>query len=67
MRRLIINNQSSAELGIMLEPWCDREDVEAGGRVTIEGDFADDELMIDFGAENFVSVWTPPGCKLRKG
>ena len=66
MRRLVIKNASSTELGVMLEPWCDREDVEAGGQVTIVGDFADEELIIDFGDECFLSVWTPPGCTLRK-
>ncbi|CAA9386264.1 MAG: hypothetical protein AVDCRST_MAG93-9473 [uncultured Chloroflexia bacterium] len=66
MRRLVIKNASSTELGVMLEPWCDREDVAAGGQVTIEGDFSDEELVIDFGNESFLSVWTPPGCMLRK-
>ena len=66
MRRLVIRNTSDAELGVMLEPWTDREDVEAGGQVAVEGEFADDEVMIDFGNENFLSIWCPPGCKLRR-
>ena len=66
MRRLVIKNASSTELGVMLEPWCDREDVETGGQVMIEGDFAEEELVIDFHDESFLSVWTPGGCKLRK-
>ena len=66
MRRLVIRNTSDAELGVMLEPWTDREDVEAGSRAVVEGDFTDDEVIIDFGAESFLSVWCPPGCTLRK-
>jgi hypothetical protein len=66
MRRLVIRNTSDVELGVMLEPWTDRHDVEAGGQVTIEGEFEDDELIIDVGSENFLSVWCPPGCQLRK-
>ena len=66
MRRIVIRNTSSAELGVMLEPWTDREDVEAGATVNIEGDFADDEITIDFGDENFLSVWCPPGCKFSR-
>jgi hypothetical protein len=66
MRRLVIRNASTTELGVMLEPWTDREDVEAGARVVVEGEFADDEVIIDFGDESFLSVWCPPGCKLRK-
>lgn len=66
MRRLVIRNASDAELGVMLEPWTDREDVQAGGQVTLEGEFADDEVIIDFGNENFLSVWCPPGCRLQR-
>jgi len=63
---MVIKNTSRDELGVMLEPWCDREDLAVGEQVTIEGYFADDELVIDFGNESFLSIWTPPGCKLRK-
>ncbi len=66
MRRVVIRNTSSAELGVMLEPWTDREDVEAGGQLTVEGDFSDDEIIIDFGDDSFLSIWCPPGCKLRR-
>lgn len=66
MRRLIIRNTSDTDLGVMLEPWTDREDVEPGGQVTLEGEFGDDELVLDFGGDSFISIWSPPGCKLRK-
>lgn len=66
MRRLVIRNTSDAELGVVLEPWTDREDVEAGGQVTLKGEFADNELVIDFGNENFLSIWCPAGSTFRK-
>jgi ribosomal protein L14E/L6E/L27E len=49
------------ELGIMLEPWTDREDIKPGTVIVIEGRFSDEELTIDIGDENFVSIWSPPG------
>ncbi len=66
MQRLLIRNTSQAELGVMLEPWTDREDIAPGGQVILEGDFSADDLGIDFGDENFLSLWCPAGCKLRK-
>ncbi|MDQ3079536.1 MAG: hypothetical protein M3R03_06005 [Pseudomonadota bacterium] len=66
MRRIVIRKTSSADLGVMLEPWTDREDVEVGATVNIEGDFADGEITVDFGDENFLSVWCPPGCKFSR-
>lgn len=66
MQRIVIRNTSNSELEVMLEPWTDREDVQAGAQVTVEGEFSDDELIIDFGDENFLSIWCPPGCVLRK-
>ncbi|TFZ57597.1 MULTISPECIES: hypothetical protein [Methylobacteriaceae] len=61
MRRLVIRNVSSVELGLMLEPWTDREDLKPGGEITIEGNFSDDdELILDFCDKNFISIWTPP-------
>lgn len=66
MRRVVIRNTSRAELGVMLEPWTDRENVKPGGSVAVEGDFSDDEITIDHGEDNFLSIWCPPGCKLRK-
>jgi hypothetical protein len=65
MRRFFIRNTSGTELGVMLEPWTDREDVEVGGRVLIEGEFAD-KVIVEFGEESFLSVLCPPGCTLRK-
>jgi len=57
---------SELELGVMLEPWTDREDIEAGGHVVVEGDFGNDEITIDFGDDSFLSIWCPAGSKLRK-
>lgn len=66
MKRIVIRNTSTAELGIMLEPWTDRENIEPGGTVALEGNFDDEEVTIDFGDESFLSIWCPPGCKLIK-
>ena len=57
---------SNAELGVMLEPWTDREHVEVAGRLTVKGEFSDDEIIIDFGDDRFLSIWCPPDCKLRR-
>jgi hypothetical protein len=61
VRRITIKNKSSVELGIMLEPWTDREDIKPGGAVVVEGEFSDEELTIDFGDDAFISIWCPPG------
>ena len=66
MQRIVIRNTSREELGVMLEPWTDREDVEAGASINIVGDFADGEITIDFGDEHFLSIWCPPGSKLSR-
>lgn len=65
MRKLTIRNLTGMELGLMLEPSTEREDAEAGASIVIEGSFVDDELIIDIGDENFVSVWSPPGATVR--
>lgn len=59
--RIVIRNKSSSELGVMLEPWTDREDVPAGMQVVINGEFSDNEILIDVSDDNFVSIWSPPG------
>ena len=66
MRRVIIRNKSGAELGVMLEPSTDREDIEADGQLIVEGDLSDNGLIIDFGDDSFLSIWCPPGCTLRR-
>jgi hypothetical protein len=65
MKRLIIRNKSGMELGVMLEPSTEREDVDSGHALIIEGEFIDDELIIDIGDENFVSVWSPPAASME--
>ena len=66
VNRIVICNQSNNELGLMLEPLAIREDVPANGQAIIEGNFADDELVIDvFSGEDFVSVWSPPHATIR--
>ncbi len=65
MKRLIIRNKSGMELGIMLEPSTEREDVDIGHVLIVEGEFIDDELIIDIGDENFVSVWSPPAASME--
>jgi hypothetical protein len=65
MKRLIIRNKSGMELGVMLEPSTEREDVDDGHLLIIEGEFVDDDLIIDIGDENFVSVWSPPAASIE--
>jgi len=48
----------------MLEPWTDREDVSPNGTIAIEAAFVDDEIIIDVGDANFLSLWVPAGAKL---
>ena len=66
MRRIVIRNQSQAELGVMLEPWTDREDIEPGGQLVVEGELSDDDIVIDHFDDHFISIWCPPGSTLRK-
>jgi hypothetical protein len=65
MKKLVIRNKSNAELSVMLEPWTPREDVEPGGTIEIIGDFSDEELIVDIGDDNFVSVWSPPASAIK--
>jgi hypothetical protein len=64
IKRIVVRNASKLELGVMLEPWTDREDIEPEGEIVISGDFSDSELVIDIGDDNFVSVWSPPGSSI---
>ena len=61
LRKIVIRNKSMEELGVMLEPWTDREDIKPGNEIVIEGKFADNELVIDIGDDSFISIWSPPG------
>jgi hypothetical protein len=66
LKRMIIRNVSNAELGVMLEPWTDREDVPPGANLILEANFDDDEeIIIDFADDHFLSIWSPPGSKIR--
>jgi hypothetical protein len=66
LRKIVVRNKSSSELGIMLEPWTNREDVEPGSTIEVVGDFVDEEVIIDVGNENFISIWSPPRSIIRK-
>ena len=63
--RFVIENKAGAELGIMLEPWCNRVDVRPGGKAQIEFDPDETDVQIDMHDETFLSVWVPPGAKLK--
>jgi hypothetical protein len=65
MKKLIIRNMTGAELGVMVEPWTGREEAGPGGSVIIEGNFEDEELIIDIGDDTFVSVWGPAKYTIR--
>ena len=65
IKKIVIRNKSTAELGVMLEPWTDREDIGPEGQIMIEGEFSDGEIIIDLFDENFISVWSPPGSTVR--
>lgn len=67
LKRIVIRNKSKEELGIMLEPWTDREDVASGLSLILEVDFSDEELVIDVGDDTFLSIWSPPGTKMKVG
>ena len=63
--KFVIENHASAELGVMLEPWCDREDVPPGGKAQIEFEPSEDAIQIDFHDDTFLSLWVPPGATLK--
>ena len=65
IRKIIIRNKSILELGVMLEPWTDRDDVSPGGQIVIEANFSDNDLIIDFGDDNFLSIWSPPESTIK--
>ena len=60
MRRFKIENKSAVELGLMLEPIGDRVDLKPGEKILVEGDCSEDDLVIDFYDENFLSIWCMP-------
>lgn len=64
LKKVVIRNMSGLELGVMLEPWTDREDVAPGGQIVVEGEFSDGDIVIDIGDENFISIWSPPGSSI---
>lgn len=65
VRKVIIRNKSGCKLGLMLEPWTDRGEVEDCSEVAVEGDFADEEeIIIDVYDGNFLSIWVPPASKI---
>ncbi len=64
MRKVIIRNKSSVELGVMIEPWCNRCDVQPGEEASIDGKDWDEDIIVDVFDESFVSVWGPPGSQL---
>ena len=49
----------------MLEPWTDTIELAPDQEAEIEFDGAADEITIDVNTENFVSLWVPPGAKLK--
>ena len=63
-KRIVIRNKSRGDLGVMLEPWTDREDVGPDGTIMIDGEFVEDEIIIDVDDSTFLSVWVPPGAKI---
>jgi hypothetical protein len=65
IKRIIIRNKSKSELGVMLEPWTDREDIDPNGQLTVEAEFSEDELIIDVGDDNFLSIWSPPRSTIK--
>jgi hypothetical protein len=67
MSRIVIRNYSEAQLSVMLEPWTDSEDLAPEEVLYIEGgDACDDDITIDYGSDDSISVWCPPGSTLRK-
>jgi hypothetical protein len=66
IKKIVIRNKSSSELGVMLEPWTTKDDIGAGNILEIAGNFVDDEIVIDVFSDNFVSVWSPPGSTITK-
>lgn len=61
--KFIIENKASAELGIMLEPWCNRVDVAPGGKAQVEFEPNDEPIQVDMHDETFLSLWVPAGTK----
>ena len=55
--KFIIENKASAELGIMLEPVCDRVDVPPGNKAELLFEADEDPIQIDFHDETFLSIW----------
>jgi hypothetical protein len=65
LKRIIIRNKSKDELGVMLEPWTVRDDAAPGCSILLEGDFNDEELVIDVGDDTFLSIWSPPKATMK--
>ncbi|MGN7127656.1 hypothetical protein [Methylorubrum thiocyanatum] len=60
MKRFKIDNKSKVELGLMLEPIGDRANLKPGEAIFVEGDFSEDEIVLDFHDQNFLSIWCIP-------
>ena len=66
LRQIVIVNRSGSQLSVMLEPLCDREDVNVDEELLIDGNFTEnEELIIDY-HDGHLSIWSPVGATLLK-
>ena len=64
--KIPIRNKSDQSLGIMIEPWTDTVEIAPGQEAEVTCKIgADDEIVLDFGSENFLSLWVPPGTTIK--
>ena len=63
--KFIIANNATAELGVMLEPLCNRIDVPPGGKAEVEFEADEDPIQIDVHDDTFLSIWIPSVGTLR--
>ncbi|WP_422059188.1 hypothetical protein [Sphingopyxis sp.] len=66
IKKIVIKNRSLSQLGVMLEPWTNREDADPEQEIVIEANFSEEDLIIEFFDENFISIWSPPKAKISR-
>lgn len=66
MKTIILRNNSTNVLRIMIEPWVEYYDIPAGSQVDLICDLKEGEIDFEINVEkdNFLAIWAPAETKV---